>query len=409
MLEESETMEAAEFSLYKRNMKKGPVFYARFRRPDGSWSSGKSTGKGTRAEAARWARRFIETGGAEEHTSSAPRFATWAEGFWDPAGRYARLRRAHGYSLGGTHLSQANAICRDYLLPRFAETPLDQISPEAVESYLLDLYEHGKRLEDGSRKRVSARTVNYVRQTLATMFSEAKRLRVVEENPVQATIRFKETHKERGILSLAELAKLFAPGALETVWGRDRKMCTFSFVAAGTGMRLSEIRALRPRNVHKGYIAVVEGWSDIDGAKAPKWNRMRETPLPAKVGMELRRWIGEAGVGADELIFAAEGYTDRPVSKNQPRAALLRALKRAGISEESLKKRNIVFHSLRHGLVTLARAKGIDSWQLRRAVGHSTERMLDMYADHGTQGEGFEELSKFQRALVADFAKGKRQ
>jgi hypothetical protein len=51
------------FSLYPRKRKSGkPTYYCRFRRPDGSWAAGKSTGQTSVGAAESWALEQIATG-----------------------------------------------------------------------------------------------------------------------------------------------------------------------------------------------------------------------------------------------------------------------------------------------------------------------------------------------------------
>ncbi len=50
----------AGFSIYPRNNTKGkPVFYVRFKQSDGSYTTAKSTGQGTRKAAREWAEDYL--------------------------------------------------------------------------------------------------------------------------------------------------------------------------------------------------------------------------------------------------------------------------------------------------------------------------------------------------------------
>ncbi len=42
------------FSVYPRKVKKGKIYYAQFRDPDGSWGTAKSTGQTSRSKAEAW-------------------------------------------------------------------------------------------------------------------------------------------------------------------------------------------------------------------------------------------------------------------------------------------------------------------------------------------------------------------
>ena len=93
------------FSLYKRPRKSGkPTYYCRFRRADGSWGPGKSTGQTSAGAAEAWALERIATGAVAASSADCPTLSQWAAGFWESGGRYDRARRARGYILSPTYL-----------------------------------------------------------------------------------------------------------------------------------------------------------------------------------------------------------------------------------------------------------------------------------------------------------------
>jgi hypothetical protein len=94
---------------------------------------------------------------------------------------------------------------------------------------------------------------------------------------------------------------------------------------------------------------------------------------------------------------------ERPINQNCILAAYKRALTRIGISPEEQKKRNLMFHSWRHGFNTYSRGK-IPDEQLRRVTGHNSVAMTDRY-DHPTV-ETLKDVRAMQEQLLTSEAMG---
>ncbi|MFW6388041.1 MAG: tyrosine-type recombinase/integrase, partial [bacterium] len=281
---------------------------------------------------------------------------------------------------------------------------LDEITTGHVETYLLRLYDTGRspHKRNGEYAKIGARTVNRVRSCLKQILGEAVRLGYLKRNPVDPVFKFKEQPNPRGILSREELwALLFRPDAVSAVWDGDRVHYLFTLTGAITGARQGEIRALRGRHVHREFIEINHGWDDVlnQPTDAPKWGHRRVATVPEAVGDLLLGWIDEIGAGADGWVFPSP--TDRaiPVTSYTVLKRFNAALARAGITAEHRKRRNLVFHSLRHSLVTAMRAGAVDSWQAQHAVGHRTDKMFDHYSDHITP-EHLGDVRAFQRRLM---------
>lgn len=392
------------FTLYRRNYRNRHIYYFRLNLPDGTRTPGRSTGQSSKGAAERWVYDYLEKYGMPTVASRRIRLDGWAKDFWDEQGRYVRLRRAHGHRLSSYYVTQRAGIVRNYLIPAFGTRYLEEITPEAVENYLLDLYENGHSpyRREGEYKQIGARTVNAIRGCLKTIMAEAVRLGHLRYNPVDATHKFREQPRERGTLSRAELwALLFRPGVLETVWDGDRLYYLFALTAAITGMRRGELRALIVENVHQDWIAVNHGWDEAANAMtdAPKWGKRRIATIPALVGDLLHSWIADVGLAPDDFIFRSTVNPRTPVTGHTVKRRFDTALSKIGICENRRKMRNLVFHSLRHSLATAMRAQAVDSWQARALVGHTDERMFEHYADHATP-ELLGDVREFQLGLM---------
>ena len=137
-------MASRPFTLLRRSSGGKPIFYFRLARPSGSRTTARSTGCTARAAAERWVLDYLEKNGAAPVTGARIRFDSWARDFWSAEGRYVRQRCAHGHGLSAGHVAHQHSIVQKYLLPAFARKYLDEITADAVELYLLDLYENGR-------------------------------------------------------------------------------------------------------------------------------------------------------------------------------------------------------------------------------------------------------------------------
>jgi len=392
------------FTLYRRSYRKRHVYYFRLNLPDGTRTAGRSTGQTSKGAAERWVWEYIDKYGTPTATSRRIRFDAWAEDFWDEQARYVRLRRAHGHRLSSYYVRQRAAIVENYLIPAFGNRHLDEITAESVEDFLLGLYENGRSpyRREGRYRRIGARTVNSIRGCFKTIMAEAVRLGHLKYNPVDATHKFREQPRERGVLSREELwTMLFRPEALDAVWHGDRLHYLFALTAAITGMRRGELRALLAKNVHEEWIAVNHGWDETTNAitDAPKWGKRRIATIPPAVGTLLHDWIDAMRIGPDEFVFQSPVAPGQPVTGHTVKRRFDAALANIGIDGTQRRERNLVFHSLRHSLATAMRAGAVDGWQARALVGHSDERMFEHYADHATP-ELLGDVRAFQLGLM---------
>ncbi len=115
------------FTLFKREGKGGGAYYVRFRMPDGTRSSARSSGQTTKGAATTWAvaelKRMQAAGGI-----IPPTLRAWSEPFWtDKCPRCTRLAE-EGRPVGDAHRNMAR---RNYLLyiepDPLADMDLDKI------------------------------------------------------------------------------------------------------------------------------------------------------------------------------------------------------------------------------------------------------------------------------------------
>jgi integrase len=236
------------------------------------------------------------------------------------------------------------------LLPEFGEQPIDAIDTDRIDRWRSDLLADGK---------LSPRTINKLLVMLHGIFRRAMRVYGLPSNPV-ATIDRQPQRISGDIEVLTPAEVLVLADKAESV--QDATIFT---VAAFTGLRLGELRALR--------------WQDIDFAKrivhvrrnftygqegAPKSGKVRSVPLIDQAARALDT-LSRRGVLTEpgDLVFI--GPTGGVVDDSKLRRRYYAALERA-------KLQRLNFHSLRHtfGTVAVQAFPLTDVKRVRGARGH---------------------------------------
>jgi integrase len=308
---------------------------------------------GTKREAQRQAAKLIaaqENGAAVEPSRmSVADFVAARMAQWESAGDIA-ARTAQRY----------RSLIKRQITPYLTKT-LQKFTRLDVEAWHAAL-----------RGTVSARTIGHAHRLVARALGDAERDGLVVKNVcrIQRPPRIVETEMvivrdvPAFITLLREHAgKLYAP----------------AIVALSTGLRLSEVLALRERSVDldKAMIEVREALEETTAYgirfKAPKSKAgRRNVTLPAIAIealrehrlqlLELRLQLGQGKLGADDLLFATvDGKPLRPSVISTDWADLA---DRIGMPE-------ITFHRLRHTHASQMIAGGLDIVTLAKRLGHA--------------------------------------
>jgi integrase len=136
-------------------------------------------------------------------------------------------------------------MVKNQILPYFGKIPLDKITTEAVNNWLLGF-------KDREYKNTYANTVF---GTLWLMLNEAVNRNILKSNPAAGVKKLKNDRKHIEIITPAEVKQLF-PVDWERVWDSDHLCYAANKLAACTGMRIGEILGLRGEYVFEDYIHV---------------------------------------------------------------------------------------------------------------------------------------------------------
>lgn len=269
------------------------------------------------------------------------------------------------------------------LIPAFgADTPLVSITTEQIDGYRERLLTEGN---------VSPRTAQKLLVELHAILKWAKRRKWIATNPAEDAERV--TVRRSGDFNVLSSAEVLA---VERAAGSALFGAVF-VVAAFTGLRMGELRALRwcdvdfeSRNVFVRFNRVGSG-----AQKRPKSHRIRSVPLidqAAKALDDLSR--REHYTGADDLVFTERGG---PLDEGAMRDGFYAALKQAGLGRMRAKDEPITFHDLRHTFGTL----GAQAWSLhdlQAYMGHADIQTTMIYVHHVPKVEAADALSKLVEA-----------
>lgn len=205
------------------------------------------------------------------------------------------------------------------------------------------------QLHSSIGKRASAATANRYRALLSTMFNLAMKCDVVTKNPVTNVAKFKEADPRERYLSGDELGRFLV--ALNGEAGKTAANAIILLLL--TGLRKMELFSLQ--------------WTQVDLSRGTmrllrtKGGRGRTVVLNS-MALAILRKIQEGAEPACPWVFPAHRGEGHLVDA---RKALRRAMKRANISD-------LRVHDLRRSFASLAVNAGVDLYQVKDLLGHST-------------------------------------
>jgi integrase len=352
-------------SVFRREGVRRPVWYAKYRLPDGrqvqkkigpAWTERGRPAAGyfTKRTAEAWLRDALD----QARRGTLPGMVRTGVTFADAAAEWLRFIEEDRERKPSTLVDYRSAL-RAHLVPAFGEKPIESITTEDIEAWRRSLVG------------LSNRSKNKLLIQLHGVFRRAQMVWAIQVNPLARV----EKHPMRPSGDI----QVFSP---EEVWALVRAAASemdgaIFLTAAFTGLRMGELLALRWRDVDfaGSTIRVRASWAG-SALTTPKSGKVRSVPLAPDVASTLAQlgrrehWIGE-----DDLVFASElgTYLDGSALRRRYKAALDRAALRP-----------LRFHDLRHTFGTRMIAKA-DIRRVQEWMGHAdiqtTMRYLH-YAPH---------------------------
>jgi integrase len=359
------------YSLFKR----GRVFYASFKLPNGKWSTAKSTGETARSRAERWAHNYCNAGQivVKENVS----FEKYSRDFFSWEGAWAIDKRARGLRVSRRQCYNLTYLLTNHLSPTFGKYMLTEINRAIIKEYRNKIYSDG----------YSGNSINKILSALKAILGAAEEEGLVQFVPKIDRAAVKSTTK--GVLTVEEVQKLFA-----VEWKSDPTHChpaqdqfkgyAGNLLSCTSGLRMGEIRALVLSDVHleEGYIHVRRSWDKHFGMnETTKTGRARNILIPSAVQDVLRDLIAmnpEPG-NPESFVFFGDKDIKKPVEPIVFSRSLYGAMRKIGISEEERKERVITFHSWRHWFNSLLINAKVPIQKIQSLTGHLTLDMVQHY------------------------------
>ena len=272
-----------------------------------------------------------------------------------------RLKELAGERNGRKSFSTRSAYesyLDNWILPRWGESKLDQVKPVIVEDWF------------GSIKRARG-TKAKIRNLMSALFTHAMRYEWIDRNPICLVRQSAKHERIPDVLELWEVQLLLSKlGTCER---------TLALLDAGTGLRVSELLALRWRDIDFEHleISVTRSiWHQVIGDCKTEASA-KPVPLDTYLAEDLRRCQRQSEYAElDDDIFASETMRGKqPFWPDNLMKRHIRPVARAN----GIQKR-IDWHTFRHTFGTLLKANGEDVKTVQELLRHANSRItLDVY------------------------------
>jgi integrase/recombinase XerD len=258
------------------------------------------------------------------------------------------------------------------LLLQFAQKRLrkapSQLALGDLDASLVDAF-----LEDLQKgRRNSARSRNLRLTAIRSFFRYAALEAPAQSGIIQRVLAIPNQRQPRalvGFLTRPEIeALLAAPDRTQWLGRRDH---AFLITAVQTGLRLSEMTALRHEDVSLAAGAHVRCRG--------KGRKERCTPLAKPTVAVLRAWIREQGRGDSKTLFPSS--RGGPLSADGVQHLLARHVVKARESCVSLRKKRVSPHVLRHAAAMELLQAGVDRAVIALWLGHESVETTQIYLD----------------------------
>lgn len=265
----------------------------------------------------------------------------------------------------------------DAALPRLMPTALAALQVRAVSQR-----EISRALVTLTRQGLAESSVRRFRASLSSFFAWAVRERIIGSNPVTGT------RVPKVGVPPVEMHP-FSEDDLEALWdvakSSNERLANILLVAGWTGLRWSELRAIRVRDfvqIPMPLLVVQRAAPEGIDVKDTKGGRTRRVPLADRV-LPIVQELARDKDG-DELLFVTDSGHQLHAS------ALKRTVSWAAISHG----RRI--HDLRHTAACLWLARGVDPATVQAWMGHTSIATTNIYLHHlgtGADRAGLERLN----------------
>jgi len=271
---------------------------------------------------------------------------------------YIQSQIKRGYKYSKKQAKTNRYYLEHHVLPFFGSRTIESINVGDVNRWLIGLPESSK---------ISHKTANNVLTIVRQIFQVAVEDGLREDNPAQKVKPLAKNADTRRRIAFTkdQISQLFSESWKSNLGEVAARL------AAQTGMRAGEIRALSPGQIHKTYIEVDASYNNHDdGRKCTKSGYSRIVPIGRGIYQMLQD-IASGGL----YVFSFDGV--HPVSNSYFEKKLLQRMDQLGIAapEGTI----LSFHSFRHYFNSRLTAAGIPGEKIRAVIGHEDEEMTEHY------------------------------
>jgi integrase len=375
--------------VFRVERKRGPVWYAKYRLPDGrqvqkklgpAWMGRGRPAAGylTKRLAQDWLRETL----SDARRGALPGAVRSGATFADAAAEWLRYV-SEDRDVKPSTLTDYRSVVSARLLPAFGALPIEELTPSLIERWRAGL-------GADRNQPITNRTRNKAVTILGGIMERARKVYGLPSNPVRDVEKLRERYD-------ATRFEFYSP---EEVWALVRAAASeqdgaIFLTAAFTGLRRGELIALRWRDVDFERSSIRVSGSYASGVlTTPKSGHGRVVPMVPEVAEALAR-LGQRGelVGEDDLVFL--GDFGLYVDGSALRRRFMAACARAGL-------RPIRFHDLRHTFGTLA-VRGAESIvELQNWLGHAEVRTTMRYTHYREQQDAAARLAAAFRSRPRD-------
>lgn len=276
---------------------------------------------------------------------------------------------------------------RTWILPRWGTYRIQDVKPTAVEEWLSGLV-----LSNGTRAKI--------RNQMSALFKHAMRHEWAERNPI-ALVR-QSAKRERTPVVLSDVEIKFLLAELQEPYR------TMVFLAATTGLRVSELLALKWSDVDFDDLQISLNRAIVHQVIGELKTEASRKPVPIAVELAhalLTLRIGSTYSRSEDWVFPSpERKGKQPFwPENALRRHIRPAAERCGI------RKRIGWHTFRHSYATLLKANGEDVKVVQESLRHANSRItLDVYtqavtpAKRAAQSKVVKMILPSQAALTGD-------
>lgn len=285
--------------------------------------------------------------------------------FWDfENSEYVKEKQLYKQSIHKTYCKRNVGFVQKHFI-FFENLRISEINKQKIKEFQLFLMQ----------KELSTESINQITRCATTALKWAYH-NGLTQNDCFTGLRFCAVkHKERRILDIETVQKLFASGDFGSTYSKLANL-----VAMSTGMRMGEIQALRRCDIGEDSIYVRHNYvyKNGEGLKECKNGEEREVPISQELRqLLLKQAFTNPYKEGDEAFIFYGLLPGQPMDAKPWLTALRRALRSIGYESP----KDICFHSWRHFYASLM-ADLTPERKLQRATGHKTLAMLQHYANH---------------------------